>query len=165
MSEPVDYRDANDQVIQVAGDQVAGLGRVQIIKLAIGADGTATLLSDTDRLPVQLPSSTDATLAALQAANDQMRELADTFLIVAQAMLDRLPRITSNDQMAVSIEAGAVGIAAAQTLATVTTVNTVTTVTGITNLANVQQLGARPLHGETLMNAGLTTIYDNLVRT
>jgi hypothetical protein len=160
MSDPVSIKDATDQAVDVAADDVAGFGRVQVVKPAFGADGAATLVSAANPMPVSLSdvplptgAATDAALVALQAIQSQIGDLSEAMLIVAAAMLERMPRVTSNDQMAVSIEVGAVGITAAQTLATVT------------NLANIQQLGLRPLHGETLMNAGLTTIYDNLVRT
>ena len=49
----------------------------------------------------------------------QLKSVADSLLFVAAAMLEKLPRVTGNDQMAVSIEGGSVGIATLTTLGTI----------------------------------------------
>lgn len=78
----------------------------------------------------------------------QLKSVADSLLYVAAAMLEKLPRVTGNDQMAVYIESGSVGIATNQTLATLGTIN---------------QVGGRWASGDNLNQAGVAHIYNNIV--
>lgn len=109
----------------------------------------ATLEQVRDRLPTS-GSASEETLAALAALSDEVKSLNETMLILLQAILEKMPRVTGNDQVAVSIEAGSVGIATNQTLATVGTLNAI---------------GGRYVPGDNVSSAGLTSIYNNLVIT
>ena len=111
-----------------------------------------------------LPSgaATNATLVLLQALQQEVKDLTENLLIIASAMFERMPRVTANDQAAVSIEAGSVGISAAQTLATVTTVGTVTTVATVTNQTQIGTQDALSVARNQMM-AGTQYIYNNLV--
>lgn len=80
----------------------------------------------------------------------QLKSVADSLLFVAAAMLEKLPRVTGADQMAVSIEGGSVGIATNQTLTTLGTIN---------------QVGGRWATGDNLNLAGVQHIYNNIVVT
>jgi hypothetical protein len=81
------------------------------------------------------------------------------------AIFEKLPRVTANDQAAISIESGSVGILAGQTLATVTTVGTVTTTTTVGTVTNQAQLGGQEAItvARAQMMAGTQHIYSNLV--
>lgn len=83
----------------------------------------------------------------------QLKSVADSLLYVAAAMLEKLPRVTGNDQMAVSIESGYVGIIANQTLATLTTLGT------------INGVGSKYVSGDNLALAGVQHIYSNIVVT
>ena len=81
----------------------------------------------------------------------QLKSVADSLLFVAAAMLEKLPRVTGSDQMAVSIEGNpTVNIAAAQTLATLTTLGTINAV------------GGRWASGDNLNQAGVAHIYNQI---
>ena len=80
----------------------------------------------------------------------QLKSVADSLLFVAAAMLEKLPRVTGNDQMAVSIEGGSVGISSNQTLATLTTLGT------------INQVGGRWASGDNLNQAGVAHIYNQI---
>ena len=99
---------------------------------------------------VSLPGvATDQTAQALQ-------ELSETMLFMLGAILEKMPRVTGNDQAAVSIEGG--------TLPTVTTVSTVTNVTTLATLTNMTQVGGRPglLAADSWNNAGAAYIYNQI---
>ena len=85
---------------------------------------------------------------------DAMLDMLETSNALLAAMLEKMPRVTANDQSAVSIEAGSVGIAASQTLAAVTAVTTVTT---------LNQAGSKYISGDNLNNAGIQHIYRNII--
>lgn len=63
MTDPVAIKDATDTSVNVAADQVATWGRVQVVKLMVGADGAGDLASSGAPLPVSGPL-TDAQLRA-----------------------------------------------------------------------------------------------------
>jgi hypothetical protein len=77
-----------------------------------------------------------------------MQTLTDTLLAYLVAVLDKMPRVTGNDQVAVSIESGSVGISSNQTLATLGTINAV---------------GGRWPSGDNMNNAGVMHIYNNIL--
>jgi len=77
----------------------------------------------------------------------QLKSVADSLLFVAAAMLEKLPRVTGSDQMAVSIEGGSVGISTNQTLSTLGTIN---------------QVGGRWASGDNLNQAGVAHIYNQI---
>lgn len=79
---------------------------------------------------------------------DAMLDMLETSNALLAAMLEKMPRVTANDQSAVSIEAGSVGIAASQTLAAVTTLN---------------QAGSKFISGDNLNNSGIQHIYSNII--
>lgn len=83
-----------------------------------------------------------------------LQELLGATVYALAAILEKMPRVTGNDQAAVSIESGSVGISSGQTLATVTTVGTVT---------NTNQLGGQYAAGNNLMMSGTAHIYNNIV--
>lgn len=83
-------------------------------------------------------AATETTLTAIetlltnqQSILEALNTLNDTLVYMLSSVLEKLPRVTGNDQAAVSIEAGAVSLNSNQTLATVTTVGTITTQTQI----------------------------------
>lgn len=90
----------------------------------------------------------ESILGGINQEATQLELLGNLTLLLA-AMLERMPRVTGNDQCAVSIEAGSVGIAAGQTLATVT---------------NMAQMGGRPalMAADALNNAGSVYLYNNI---
>jgi len=79
----------------IATDEIGGV-HYQVVKLAHGADGTATPASAAAPLPTQ-----DSTLAAVVEA---IRDLADSNLYALQAILEKLPRVTIADRMPVDFE-------------------------------------------------------------
>lgn len=83
----------------------------------------------------------------------QLKSVADSLMFIAAAMLEKLPRVTGNDQMAVSIESGSVGIATNQTLTTLTTLGT------------INGVGSKYVSGDNLALAGVQHIYSNIVVT
>lgn len=89
----------------------------------------------------------------------ELKNINDTLVYALTAIFEKMPRVTGNDQMTVSIEAGSVGIAASQTLATVTSV---TSVSGITTLSNMNSVGTKFIFGDNLNLSGVGYIYDNI---
>jgi hypothetical protein len=81
------------------------------------------------------------------------QELLGTVAVLLAAMLERMPRVTGNDQCAVSIEAGSVGIASGQTLATLTT------------LSNIVSIGSKPAStaADAIAMTGAAHIYNNII--
>lgn len=55
-------------------------------------------------LPLPSGAATDATLIAIQETTQSVRELSDTILALLSAVLEKMPRVTGNDQAAVSVE-------------------------------------------------------------
>lgn len=123
---------------------------VSIDNFPVGGSG----LTDTELRATALPvtvagAAQDVTVVALQALND-------TMLYMLAAILEKMPRVTGNDQAAVSIEAGAVGIFAGQTLATVTTVGTVSNMTNIGG----KQVAQLP---DAISQLGALHLYRNII--
>ncbi len=103
---------ASAQVI--ATDEIAGVHYPRT-KITLGADGTDDGdVSGANPLPVTVAGGVqDATVLALN-------DLNDTMLYMLGAILEKMPRVTGNDQMAISIETGSVGITGNQTLGNMT---------------------------------------------
>lgn len=94
-------------------------------------------------VPVEAPGAAqDATLQALATLND-------TMLVLLSAILEKMPRVTGNDQVAASIET----IAANQDLRNITGA-----------LANVTSIGGKPASttADALAMAGAGHIYNNI---
>lgn len=143
-----------------ATDNVGGV-HFQRVKLDLGGDGVsapvagslpvsgdfyqATQPVSAAALPLPAGAATDSTLQALQALND-------TMLYMLGAILEKMPRVTGNDQAAVSIEAGAVSFNANQVIGT---------------LSNITSIGAKHASGVTdsISQLGALHLYQNIVVT
>jgi len=101
----------------------------------------------------------NTTLVAIQALQQNISDLNENLLGLMSALYNALPRLTANKQAAISIEAGSVGISAAQTLATVTTVGTINTVTTQTQIGGQEALTV----ARSQIMAGTQHIYNNIV--
>lgn len=134
------------------------------IKSAVEALNTKTTTADTSNIAgtVQVgnfpavQSVSDSALSTV-AQNDvvvALKEIQDTLLFIASAQFEKMPRVTANDQVAVAIESGSVGIASNQTLATVTTVNTV---------GNINTTGSKYISGDNLNLVGCAHLYNNII--
>ncbi len=99
-------------------------------------------------VPVDVPGAAqDATVAALNTLND-------TMLVLLAAILEKMPRVTGNDQVAASIETiPAISIAANQDLRNITGA-----------LANITSIGGKPASttADALAMAGTAHIYSNI---
>lgn len=119
----------------VATDEISG-EHFQRIKTGYGSEGSYTDVSDQTPMP-----TTDDTIIALLAA-----------------MLERMPRTTGNDQMAVSVESQpAITISANQDLRNISgTLGTVTT---------LNQFGGKPaiLAADAIVMQGTSHIYNNII--
>ena len=135
--------------VTIATDDIAGV-QYPLTKISLGSDGVDDgPVSSSNPMPVALPGAAqDLTVQALQ-------ELNDTMLYMLGAILEKMPRVTGNDQAAVSIEAGSVSFNSNQTVATVTTVGTVSNMTNIggRHTANV---------ADAMTMSGTTHIYNNI---
>jgi hypothetical protein len=116
----------------IATDEVndgAGLRHFQIIKPAFGADGSATMVSPQNGLPVEVVGELLQAVEALRASIQQL----------ASAQATQLPDVLGRSRVALETISGGL------TLATVTTVTTVTTLSNQTNVggfAAVDQIPA-----------------------
>lgn len=121
----------------IASDDIGGV-QYQRIKPTHGVAGVAVDVSASDPMPV-----TDQTAVALAVLND-------TMLYMLSAILEKMPRVTGNDQAAVSIESGSVGIAASQTLAT---------------LSNITSIGGKPASTipDAVSQMGALHLYQNII--
>ena len=88
---------------------------------------------------------------ATEAGQMSIEELQTTTVVLLAAILEKMPRVTGNDQAAVSIESGSVGIAANSNLATLAT------------LTNMQQVGTKFTSGDNLNLAGVQHLYNNII--
>lgn len=89
-------------------------------------------------------------LAGISQEETQL-ELLGNITILLAAMLERMPRVTGNDQMSASIESmPAVSFAANQNLGTLT---------------NMAQLGGRPaiVAADAVVMNGTSHIYNNII--
>jgi len=96
---------------------------------------------------------TDANILALQEVTQSVKDLSDTMLYFITAMLDKMPRLDSNDRMMAYIDNGA--------LNTLNTLTTVTTVSAVTNLQNFA--GGNTALIPYQMGAGAAHIYQNII--
>ena len=103
-------------------------------------------------LPLPADAATETTLALLKAATDALLSAtesinaqAETTTTLLAAMFEKMPRVTGNDQAAVSVEGG-----------------TVTTVATITNLTNQNAMGGKFISGDNAMLAGTAHIYNQI---
>lgn len=132
-----------------AADDIGGV-KYQRVKLTLGADGVDDGdLSSSNPMPVQLAGAAqDATVQALNTLND-------TMLVLLAAILEKMPRVTGNDQVATSIETiPAISIAANQDLRNITGA-----------LANITSIGGKPASttADALAMAGTQHIYSNII--
>lgn len=99
-------------------------------------------------VPVDNPGAAqDATVQALNTLND-------TMLVLLAAILEKMPRVTGNDQVAASIETiPAISIAANQDLRNITGA-----------VANITSIGGKPASttADALAMAGTQHIYSNI---
>lgn len=94
-------------------------------------------------LPLPTGAATNATLIAIQELQQEIKDFNENLLFILTAMFEKMPRVTGNDQAAVSVEAGAI--------------STVTTV------SNLQSMGAKYINGDNLNMSGLQQLYSNIV--
>ncbi len=132
---------ALDELSTINGESAPAGLKVQRIKAGFGVDGDLRDVSASDPMPI-----TDAnTQAILQAIGT----LNDTMLTVLAAILEKMPRVTGNDQAAVSVEGTAtVALATNQTL---------------TTLTNANQVGSKYTSGDNLNLAGVQHLYNNII--
>lgn len=135
----------NNSTLPATGDVIAtedvGGVKYQQVKLVDPSPG-GTVPVGTPANPI---SSSDASLA----------QLTDAMLYILAAILEKMPRVTGNDQAAVSIEAGSVGVSSLPTLANVTTVATVSNVTA----ASGKTLAQLP---DAISQLGALHLYQNI---
>ena len=121
----------------IATDDIDGVNYPRT-KITLGADG----INGGDVSAVNPMPTTDTLL----------QDLNDTMLYMLGAILEKMPRVTGNDQAAVSIEAGAVSFNSNQTVGTVTTVGNIGSI-GSRHTANV---------ADAMTMAGTAHIYNNI---
>ena len=127
----------------LAADDVAGVMYPRT-KIALGADGVSDGdVSASNPMPVQ-----DVTLADVM---NSINTLNDTMVFLLSAMLEKMPRVTANDQAAVALESG-----------TLTTITTVTTVGTTTNQAQIGGQEALTVARAQMMQ-GTSHIYNNIL--
>jgi len=98
----------------VAADDIGGV-LYQRVKPAIGADGSATDISDANPMPI--------------AAYGELVEAIEALRMTCHSILRTMPQL--NNQLQVRISADAV-----------TTISNVTTVSTVTTVSNISQLGS-----------------------
>jgi len=115
-------------------------------------------------MPAQeiLPSNIAKTpdIEALAQISTDIKALNDTLLYFVSAILDKLPRLDTNDRVASNIETG--------TLTSVGTVSTVTTCSTVTNLTSLNNWGTTGNAVWALWNlsdTGATRLYNNITVT
>ncbi len=101
----------------------------------------------------------ESILGGINQEDTQLELLGEAILLLS-AILEKMPRVSGNDQAAVTIEGGSVGISASQTLAAVTTVTTVTTVGTLNNMAAI---GGKFVMADNLNFGGVQHIYNNII--
>lgn len=99
-------------------------------------------------MPLPAGASTDATAQAIQSLSDQIKIMTDTMLYYMTAVLEKMPRVTGNDQAAIVAEGG--------TLSTVTTCGTVTTISQIGTRAAMTTADAQIMQGTS-------HLYNNIL--
>lgn len=134
----------------IATDDIGGV-KFQRIKMILGADG----VNDGDvsssnpvpisaaSLPLPTGAATDATILAVQSLQQEIKDLNENLLYILAAIFEKMPRVTGNDQAAVSIEAGSLPI--------------------VGTVSNLQTMGAKYINGDNLNMSGLQQLYSNIV--
>lgn len=125
MSDPVSIKDAADVAVPIAADEVAGLGRVQVVKPAFGVDGAATMVSAATPLPVA------GTVADLLVMMSRVVKLLESSAVVDQQQRQR-----------VSVDAFPATVPAVTAVTTVTTVTTLSNATAIAGMDREQWINA-----------------------
>lgn len=102
-------------------------------------------------MPLPTGAATDATAQAIQAMSDQIKVLNDTMLYYMSAVLEKMPRVTGNDQAAVVAEGG--------------TISTVTTVTTCGTVNTISQIGTRAAMtaADAQIMQGTSHLYNNIL--
>lgn len=108
-------------------------------------------------LPLPTDAATETTLALLKAATDALLSAtasinaqAETTTVLLAAMFEKMPRVTGNDQAAVSVEGGTVAVSSLPTL------------TSLVTLANQNAMGGKFISGDNAMLAGTAHIYNQI---
>ena len=128
----------------VALDEVGGVLH-QRVKVGFGVDGAYSDVSNVAPLPT-VDNNTQAILSAIGILND-------TMLTVLVAVLEKMPRVTGNDQAAVSVE---------NTITTAFSANQdIRNITG--SLSNLNALGTKYVSGDNSNLAGLGHVYNNII--
>ncbi len=96
----------------------------------------------------------DSILAGLALETTQEQLLGSLVLLMA-AMLEKMPRVNGNDQVAAAIETGTVAVTGSLTSA-----GTVSNVTGY--IGDLRAAGTRFISGDNLMLSGTQHIYSNI---
>lgn len=98
--------------------------------------------------PTRTVNVSEANSDAIMELSDQIKILNDTMLYYMSAVLEKMPRVTGNDQAAVVAEGG--------TISAVTTCGTVTTVT---------QIGTRAAMttADAMIMQGTSHLYNNIL--
>lgn len=91
---------------------------------------------------------------ATEPTVEAIKELNDTMLALLSAILEKMPRVTGNDQAAISIEGGSVGISANQDLRNITG-----------SVASISQFGGKHITNgaDALTMSGTNHIYSNII--
>lgn len=136
---------------QVATNELSGK-QYQIVNLADSSGAEIAPLTDAQLRASAVPVSvagvaTDATLQAIQALQEEVKNLTDTMVFLLSSMLEKMPRSTGSDQSAVAVES----ISGNLTLGTVSTIGT------------LNQAGTKYVSGDNINMAGLQHIYNNIV--
>lgn len=90
----------------------------------------------------------DSILAGLALETTQEQLLGSLVLLMA-AMLEKMPRVNGNDQLAAAVETGTVAVT-----------GSLTNVTGY--LGDVRAAGTKFISGDNLMLSGTQHIYSNI---
>ena len=149
--------------VTVSNPTATGLTDAQLRATAVPVSLASVAVSNfpatvsVDNFPVGGTGLTDAELraaavpvvdaTAVQDATVQaLTTLTDTMVYMLAAMLEKMPRVTGNDQAAVSIEAGAVSFNANQTIGTLSNITSIGGKTAATTPDAISQLGALHLY-------------------
>lgn len=100
--------------------------------------------------------STETTLSAVRELSQEIKDLNENLLLIFSSILEKMPRVTGNDQAAVSVE-GTVTVAG-----NLTTVTNVTNLSTLATLSNANAAGSKFLLGDNINMGGVSHIYDKL---
>ena len=101
--------------------------------------------------PTRSVNVSEANSDAIKELSDQINILTDTMLYYMTAVLEKMPRVTGNDQAAVVAEGGTIS-----TVSTVTTCGTVTTISQIGTRAAMTTADAQIMQGTS-------HLYNNIL--